>query len=262
MSHIDTQSKPYEHVRVERQGRLLTITLARPKQLNSLHAPACFELEKVWDDFANDPDLWVAVVTGEGRAFCAGHDLADAPDEPMPPSGWAGMASRPPIQKPIIAAINGAAYGGGLEIALFADIRVIDENAKIALSEPKVGGIAIGGGSQRLVRHLPPAIAMEMLLTGRSMDAAEALRWGLVNEVVPSGGALEAARRFADRILACSPRAVQETKRLAMESLEGNLHRQIGESFQRIIAEVFTWADTREGIAAFLEKRPPVWSGR
>ena len=166
------------HIRTARDGHLLTITLNRPAVLNSLNAAACFELDRIWTDFAADPDLWVAIVTGDGRAFCAGHDLTDAPDEPMPESGWAGIAQRAPIPKPIIAAVNGHAYGGGFEIALATDIIVLDENAKLALSEPRVGAVALGGGAQRLMRKAPAAIAMGMLLTGRSIDAAAAHRMG------------------------------------------------------------------------------------
>jgi enoyl-CoA hydratase/carnithine racemase len=251
-----------KYVKISREGRVLIITLARPDVLNSLNAEACFELDKIWDDFAADPELWIAIVTGEGRAFCAGHDLADAPDEPMPKSGWAGIAERPPINKPIIAAINGHAFGGGCEIALTADILVMDEKAKIALSEPKVGAIALGGGAQRLVRRIPTAVAMSMLLTGRSMDAVEAERWGLVNEIAPHGQALAAARRWADAILACSPLAVQHTKRLAIESLEAELHQTIATRSRELIPQVFSWEDTKEGIDAFLDKRPPVWRGK
>lgn len=251
-----------KYVKISREEHVLIVTLARPDVLNSLNAAACFELDRVWDDFAADPELWIAIVTGEGRAFCAGHDLSDAPDEPMPKSGWAGIAERTPINKPIIAAINGHAFGGGCEIALVADILVIDEKARIALSEPKVGAIALGGGAQRLARRIPTAVAMGMLLTGRSMDAAEAERWGLVNEVAPHGEALAVARRWAEAILACSPLAIQQTKRLAIESLEGDLHQTIGTRSREIVPQVFTWEDTQEGIDAFLNKRPPVWRGK
>jgi enoyl-CoA hydratase/carnithine racemase len=259
---MSTNGDTRKFFKITREEHVLIITLARPDLLNSLNAAACFELEKVWDDFAADPELWIAIVTGEGRAFCAGHDLSDAPDEPMPKSGWAGIAERAPINKPIIAAINGHAFGGGCEIALTADILVMDEKAKIALSEPKVGAIALGGGAQRLVRRIPTAIAMSMLLTGRAMDAAEAARWGLVNEVAPHGQALAVARRWADAIMACSPLAIQQTKRLAIESLEGDLHQTIGMRSREVIPLVFTWEDTKEGIDAFLNKRPPVWRGK
>lgn len=252
----------YEHIRLQREGRLLVVTLNRPHVLNSLHAPACFELDRAWNDFAADPELWVAIVTGEGRAFCAGHDLADGPDEPMPASGWAGLSERSPIEKPIIAAVNGHAFGGGFEIVLAADIAIVDEKAKLALSEPKVGAVALGGGAQRLVRRAPAAIAMGMLLTGRAITADDALRYGLANEVAPHGTALEVAKRWAADILACSPLAVRATKRLAMEALEGDLPRTIKTRSAEVVREIFDWEDTREGIAAFNEKRAPVWRGK
>jgi enoyl-CoA hydratase/carnithine racemase len=252
----------FKTLRTEVAGRVLLVTLARPEILNSLNSAACFELDQVWTDFANDPELWVAIITGEGRAFCAGHDLADGPDEPMPESGWGGISERAAIGKPIIAAVNGAAYGGGLEIALAADLIIADEHAKLALSEPRVGAVALGGGAQRLVRKMPAAIAMGMLLTGRAISAAEAHRWGLVNEVAPHGTTLDVARRWADEILACSPLAVRQTKLLALDALEGDLPRRIKAQSKAVVAEVLDWEDTKEGIAAFLEKRSPVWRGR
>jgi len=252
----------YKYVRVQRDGRLLVVTLARPELLNSLNAAACRELDQVWTDFAKDPESWVAIVTGEGRAFCAGHDLVDAPDEKMPASGWAGLAVRELIEKPIIAAINGHAYGGGLEIALAADIVIVDEQAKLALSEPRVGAVALGGGAQRLVRKIPGAIAMGMLLTGRSITADDALRWGLVNEVAAHGTALDVAKQWSEAILACSPLAVRATKRLALEAMEGNLRDIIRARSAEIENTIFDWHDTQEGIAAFREKRKPEWKGR
>lgn len=252
----------YNYVHVQREGRLLVVTLARPEVLNSLNAAACRELDQVWTDFANDSELWVAIVTGEGRAFCAGHDLVDAPDEKMPVSGWAGLAVREPIEKPIIAAVNGHAYGGGLEIALAADIVIVDEQAKLALSEPRVGAVALGGGVQRLVRKIPGAIAMGMLLTGRAIAADDALRWGLVNEVAAHGTALAVAKQWAEAILACSPLAVRATKRLALEAMEGNLRDTIRARAAEIEDAIFSWHDTQEGIAAFREKRKPEWKGR
>jgi enoyl-CoA hydratase/carnithine racemase len=254
----------YAHCRVERTDRILLITLDRPQVLNSLNAAACFELDRIFSEFEADPELWVAIITGAGeRAFCAGHDLADAPDEPMPESGWAGLAERRHRSKPLIAAVNGLAMGGGFEIVLACDIVVAEPSATFAMSEPRVGAVALGGGAQRLALRLPGAIAMGLLLTGRRIDAIEAHRWGLVNEVAEAGKVMEAAQRWASDILACAPLAVRYTKELALEALEGDeLAALIGRRSREIASRLFASEDTKEGIEAFLAKRKPVWRGR
>lgn len=246
---------------LKREGRLLIVTLERPEKLNSLHTPACVELDKVWSEFNADDDLWVAVLTGHGKAFCAGHDLADAPHEPMPPGGFGGLTERL-LDKPVIAAVNGLALGGGMELVLACDIVIAEEQASFGLTEPRVGAVALAGGAQRLCRRIPHAIAMGMLLTGRRIPVNEAHRWGLVNEVVPEGDALAGARRWAEEVLACSPMAVQMTKRLACESVEGStLSERIVADRNTCVDRLFASNDLREGIAAFTEKRKPVWQG-
>ena len=252
-----------KYCRTEREDKLLVVTLDRPDVLNSLHAPACFELDEIFNDFERDPTLWIAVITGAGdRAFCAGHDLAEAHDAPMPPSGWAGLAERPDRTKPLIAAVNGLAMGGGFEIALACDIVIADSRATFAMSEPRVGAVALGGGAQRLATRLPYAIAMGMLLTGRRFDAGEAHRWGLVTELAAPGQVMEVARRWADEILKCAPLAVRFTRELAFEALEGEgFTALIGRRSLDVAARLFASEDTKEGIRAFLEKRKPVWRG-
>jgi enoyl-CoA hydratase/carnithine racemase len=252
-----------KYCKVQRDGHLTIVTLTIPEKLNSLNAPACVELEQIWDDFDQDPDQWIAIITGAGRAFCAGHDLADAPDEPMPKSGWAGLSQRQGRRKPIIAAVNGPAFGGGFEIALTCDIVIADEKAKFALSEPRVGAVALGGGIQRLALSIPTQAAMGLMLTGRRIDAAEAQRLGLVNEIAPEGTVMDVARKWADEILACSPLAVRYTKQLALEALEGaSLPELIARREHEIAPKLFELEDTKEGIAAFLGKRQPNWQGR
>lgn len=252
-----------EFIRTERDGHLLIITLDRPQVLNALHAPACHELSAVWDDFVADDELWIAIVTGEGRAFCSGHDLLDGFDDPMPESGWAEMARRTNLNKPVICAVNGLAMGGGWEIALASDIVIADEKASFALSEPRVGYAALGGGAQRLVHRMPWHIAMDLLLTGRRMKAEEAHRWGVVTEVAPAGTVMERARAKAAEILQCSPMAVRVTKQMALASLQSEAEQApLNDLSTRLARSIDALEDTKEGVRAFAEKRPPVWQGR
>jgi enoyl-CoA hydratase/carnithine racemase len=254
-----------KHLKVERDGRLMIITLNRPEVRNALHAPACVEMSEVLDEFQSDPERWIAIITGAGdKAFCAGHDLTNDFFEPMPATGWAGLAKRTGLNKPIIAAVNGYAMGGGFEIALMSDIVIAEKRASFGLSEPRVGFVAAGGGAQKLPLRVPKAIAMGMLLTGNRMPAAEAARWGLVNEVVPNGTSVEAARRWADQILTCSPAAVRFTKQIAMLALEPEITSRPAFDFveEKMKPVLFGLEDTREGMRAFAEKRKPVWTGR
>lgn len=253
-----------DHIRIERRGPVLIVTLARPDKLNSLHAPACRELDDAFDRFAADPELRVAILTGEGRGFCAGHDLVDAPDEPLPASGFGGLTLRPPIAKPLIAAVNGYAMGGGFEIALCCDLILAAPEAVFALSEPRVGAVAVQGGPQRLLRRLPHYLAMEMLLTGRRMGAEEAQRWGLVNHVTaPGEDLLATALEWAGRVLECAPASLGHTKMLAMQRLEGeDFVAAIAADRAPIAAAMFASHDLHEGIAAMREKRTPRWTGR
>ena len=251
-----------EYCRTERDGHVLLITLDRPKVLNSLNAPACFELHGIFDDFEADPDLWVAIITGAGeRAFCAGHDLADAPDAPMPPSGWAGLAERAARRKPLIAAVNGLAFGGGFEIVLACDMVTAGKGARFGLPEVRRGLAARGGGVFRLPRRLPHALAMELIVTGAPLDAARAEQFGLVNRLVDDGQALTAALELAAQIAANAPMSVRASKAVAIESADWPL----AEGFQRqkeYLEPVFASQDAAEGVAAFRERRDPVWEDR
>lgn len=253
-----------EFIRTEKKGRVLVIVLNRPDVRNALHAPACRELSTVLDEFQADPELWVGIITGAGdQAFCAGHDLATGFEDPMPRTGWAGLAERNDITKPLIAAVNGYAFGGGFEIALCCDIVLADERAVFSMSEPRVGFVALGGGVQRLGLSLPRSVAMDMLLTGRRMKAEEAHRWGILSEVAPAGSVMQLAHRCADEMMKCSPLALRFTKELALEAIEGSdLTCLISGGRKRVGTALRALSDTKEGVDAFLQKRRPVWMGR
>lgn len=252
------------YISSSRDGSVLTITIERPQVRNALNAAACHELSKALETYQADDDLMVAIIIGAGdKAFCAGHDLLDGFDDPMPPTGWAGISERTDITKPLIAAVNGFAFGGGFELALACDLIIAEEQAVFSLSEPRVGFAALGGGIERLIRRIPSHIAMGMLLTGRTIAADEAHRWGLATEVVPRGQALDAARRWATQIMSCSPAALQYTKQVAMAVLEGNESHLSSASWRREIGQALRrLEDTAEGIRAFAEKRKPVWRNR
>src|SRR5882672_8829463 len=192
----------YQFVQVEREGPLTLITLDRADILNALHPPAHYELAEVFDAFASDPQQWVSIVTGRGqRAFCVGNDLkfrAAHGRQSMPESGFAGLTSRFDLDKPVIAAVNGLALGGGFELALACDIVIADEQAQFGLPEVGVGLAALAGGLQRLPLQVGLKAAMGIALTGRRLPASELQRLGGVNEVMPAGKALAGARRWAE----------------------------------------------------------------
>jgi len=248
---------------VRDEGRLRIVTLNRPEVMNALHADAHEELEAIWDEFAASPDLWVGIVTGAGdRAFSAGNDLkiqAAGKRRPMPPSGFAGLTNRFDLEKPVIAAVNGIAMGGGFEIALACDLIIAAENALFALPEPRVGLVAGAGGLHRLPRMIGQKQALGMILTGRRVPAAEGLKLGFVNEVVPQGQALEAAKRWAALILECSPLAIRASKQAVYAGLgEENLATAIGTMYPAQ-ARNRDSQDYIEGPKAFAEKRKPNW---
>ena len=181
---------PFRHCRFERDGAIATITLDRPEVLNALHPEAHYELARAFDLYAAEPDLHVAIITGAGdRAFRVGTDLkalATTQDQDKPPTGFAGITMRYDLWKPVIAAVNGPCLGGGVEIRAACDLAIAADHAEFGLPEPRVGLAALGGGAlQRLARDLPMKHAMGLVLTGRRISSAEAMRIGLVNDVVP-----------------------------------------------------------------------------
>ena len=211
--------------KVTRKGPITIITLSRPEVYNALHTDAHFELNKVFDDFSADPEQWVAIVTGAGdKAFCAGNDLkwqAAGGKRGWDKGGFAGLTSRFDCDKPIIAAVNGVAMGGGFEIALACDLIIASENATFALPEPRVGLAALAGGVHRLPRQIGLKRAMGMILTARHVSAKEGLELGFVNEVVPAGEALAAAERWAETICKNSPMSIRASKQAIQRGLDG-----------------------------------------
>ena len=257
-----------EFCKVERDGRLTLVTIQRPEVMNSLHPPANRELAEIFDTFAADPEQWVAIITGAGdKAFSAGNDLKyQASGQPMsiPTSGFAGLTSRFDLNKPVIAAVNGLAMGGGFEIALACDIIVASENALFALPEPRVGLAALAGGLHRLPREIGMKKALGMILTGRRVTAAEGQALGFVNEVVKPGEAVAAAKRWAAQILECSPMSIRASKEavargLMEPSVQAALENQ--RNYEAVRA-MFKSDDFREGPMAFAQKRAPQWKGK
>ena len=258
----------YQFITVDRDGPITTITLNRPDVMNALHSPSHFEMDTALNKFAADPDQWVGIITGAGdRAFSAGNDLkwqATGGEMRSPPSGFAGLTSRFDLTKPLIAAVNGVAMGGGFEIALACDLIIAAEGAVFALPEPRVGLAALAGGLHRLPRAIGVKRAMGMILTARRVSAHEGLDLGFVNEVTSKEDLLPTAKRWAGLIGECSPMSIRASKAAVMRGLdEPSLEAAIrGQNRYEPVAALFRSEDFIEGPRAFSQKRPPQWKGR
>jgi crotonobetainyl-CoA hydratase len=257
-------------VRIEVVDGVLVVTLDRPTA-NAIDVSTSLALYDAFARLEDDADLRVGIVTGAGeRFFSAGWDLkaaaaGEAVDADHGPGGFAGLTELFGRSKPVIAAVNGLALGGGLELALAADLMLVAEHAELALPEVRVGVVADSGGLLRLPRRLPDAVARELLLTGRRMTADEATRWGLANRVVPAGSLLESALELAGQITAGAPLAIAAVQ----EVLAATAGLDIREAFTRMRSGDLTAytamlgsEDAVEGPRAFAEKRPPEWRGR
>jgi acetyl-CoA C-acetyltransferase len=259
----DFLAREFKYVELKRDGNVLEITFNRPEAYNALFSAAHFELAEIFDEFERDQDLWVAIVTGAGeKAFCSGNDLkvsASGGDMSMPASGFAGLCSRTNREKPVIAAVNGVAMGGGLEIILACDVAIADPIASFALPEVKVGLFAAAGGLQRLTRQIGEKAAMELILTGRKVGPDEASQLGLINSICEAGGVMDAARALAKTIAGNSPTSIRASKRVlnAVDSL-GDWDKALELSYKEIV-KLIQSKDTREGMTAFVEKRKPNW---
>lgn len=254
-----------EFVNTKVEGNVLIVEINRPEKMNAVHPPASRDLGQVFDNFAEDKDLWVAIVTGAGdRAFCAGNDLryqAEGGDMFSVPSGFGGMTNRYDLFKPVIAAVNGVAMGGGFEIALACDLIIASDNARFALPEPKVGLAALAGGLHRLPRQIGLKNAMGMMLTGRHVMADEGKELGFVNEVVPQAELMDAAMKWAGMIAECSPSSVRTTKEVAMKGLDTANFQEAFSMKYDAIGRMVKGPDFIEGPMAFAQKRKPNWSG-
>jgi enoyl-CoA hydratase/carnithine racemase len=253
--------------KVTRKGPITIVTLSRPEVYNALHIDAHFELNKIFDDFSADPEQWVAIVTGAGdKAFSAGNDLkwqAAGGKRGTDTGGFAGLTSRFDCDKPIIAAVNGVAMGGGFEIALACDLIIASENARFALPEPHVGLAALAGGLHRLPRQIGLKRAMGMILTARHVTAKEGYELGFVNEVVPPGEALIAAERWAETICKNSPMSIRASKQAIQKGMAVSLEQAMAEQREYpAVKAMVASQDYIEGPKAFSEKRPPKWVGR
>ncbi len=253
---------------VRKEGKVLEMTLDRPKA-NAINNPTSREMGRIFADFRDDPSLRVAIVTAAGeKFFSAGWDLkaaaeGEAPDSDYGVGGFGGLQELPGLDKPVIAAVNGMAVGGGFELALSADLILAAEHASFALPEINVGQLA-DAATIKLPRRLPHHVAMDLLLTGRWMTADEARQWGLVNEVLPMAGLMTRAREIANLLADGPPLVFAAIKEVIRETSD----LPIQEAFDLVttkglatVKTLYESEDVKEGARAFAEKRPPFWQG-
>lgn len=269
MSGVEaTQTIGEPVVLVDKEDGVAVITLNRPGARNAVNAALSSALGEALEDFEADPSLRVGILTGVGPAFCAGADLKSlAAGEPItahghPEWGFAGLVQHE-ISKPLIAAVNGFALGGGTEILLACDLAVLSEDASLGFPEVRRGLFAAAGGLIRMPRQVPTKVVMELALTGEAMAARDALRWGLVNRVVPPERVIPEAVELAQAIAANAPLAVRTSKKIVHRATatgsawDARVWELQDADFTRILAS----HDAQEGTSAFAEKRPPSWSG-
>jgi enoyl-CoA hydratase/carnithine racemase len=250
-------------VLTERRGRVLIVTINRPQARNAINKAVAEGIAAAMDTLDGDPDLTVGILTGAGGSFCAGMDLkafvrGESPH--VDGRGFAGLTFSPP-QKPLIAAVEGWALAGGCEIVLSCDLVIAADDAKFGIPEVKRGLAAAAGGLFRLPLRIPYHVAMELILTGDPVEAGRAYELGLVNKITPSGGALEAALEFAERIAANGPLAVVASKTIVRHA-NGWSDEEAQKAQMEVLRPVMTSEDAQEGARAFAEKRPPVWKSR
>lgn len=250
-------------VAVDIADGVMTITLNRPQAKNAVNKAMADGISAAIDELESNPDLRVAIITGAGGTFCSGMDLKAFVTGELPVvegRGFAGLVEYL-VKKPVIAAVEGYALAGGFEVAISCDLIVVSEEAKFGIPEVKRGLAAAGGGLIKLPKQIPARIAMELALTGDFISARRAYELGLVNQVVPAGTALEAARALAARIAANGPLAVAASKQVVARAQDWDSDQMFAEQ-QKIVLPVLTSQDAIEGATAFAEKRAPNWQGK
>ena len=252
-------------IEVARVERTAVVTMQRPTVRNAMSSAMAEELDAAFTELAADDEVWAVVLTGAGdQAFCAGQDLKEVgsarPRRPQPRGGWGGLTRRD-FPKPLIAAVNGVALGGGFELVLCCDMVIAEEQARFGLPEVKRGLIASAGGLVRISRRLPPSVALQMALTGEPISAEDARSLGLVNQVVATGQSLPAAIELGATIAQAAPLAVRLSKRIIRSVIAAD-EGSVFELQDQLVDELRQSADFAEGPRAFLEKRPPQWQGR
>ncbi len=252
-----------DEVLVDVSDGIMTVTLNRPKAKNAANRALAEGVAAAMDQLDADDSIHVAILTGAGGTFCAGMDLKAFVNGETPVvegRGFAGLTEATP-RKPLIAAVEGYALAGGLELAISCDLIVTADNAKFGIPETKRGLAAAAGGLMKLPRQIPPRLAMELALTGDFISAQRAYETGLVNEVVPAGTALEAAKALAARIVANGPLAVAVSKQVILQSEDWSAE-EMWQKQQELVMPVFGSEDAMEGSIAFAEKRAPNWKGK
>jgi methylglutaconyl-CoA hydratase len=256
-----------ELLKIERKNGVVWVTLNRPEARNALSRQLNFELSEIASDLDQEDDAGPIVITGAGEAFCAGADLKERKDITAEDTGayvdaisraigmWAGL------RRPTIAAMNGAAFGGGLELALACDLRVLVEGAEVGLTEVRLGIMPAAGGTQRLPRLIGVARAKELIMLGRRISATTALAYGVVNQVVPGAGLRPAVEALLAELAACAPVSVSLAKQAIERGMDGGINQ--GLEIERELYDItLQTADRNEGLAAFAEKRAPKFVGR
>ena len=254
-----------ETIRVETDGPVMTLTIDRPSVLNALDPASHSQLAAAFDRYAADDGLYVAIITGAGeKAFCVGSDLkvrTEMGGDDMPPTGFGGLAERFDLTKPVVAAVNGHAIGGGLEIVLACDMAIAVSTAKFGLPEVNVG-LAAAGGLHRLARYVPMKQAMQIAMTGELFSAEKALEFGLINQVVTAEELSGALQTLTDQLLQSAPLSLSATKQMMLDGLNKPSLQAAFEAHYPASEAMLASDDAIEGSNAFLEKRPPNWKNK